>query len=287
MNGRTSVFGALALELSSTEQAVSPCLAQHDAGALAALVAGDLAKFDPAASTLQLAISGAHCDAVELLRPGWPLHVALEQLAAAAPLREAGQGRIVAFGSHDGHFPPALLPSVEYAGGPLRLLPFVLSGDADVASGVGAGFESDLLEAGMAGAETALVAQDLFGLRIEHARYLTLHDLAAMMALQYEHAGLAVLWPILEAALLAPSSEEWLDAPSEPLLHFADGEARMALLSPAAWAARHADAGMDGKRLERGFEHFQARQRQFAAVLAAHAVPVMFVHCATAERVAL
>jgi hypothetical protein len=106
-----------------------------------------------------------------------------------------------------------------------------------------------------------------------------------MMALQYEHAGLAVLWPILETALLAPSAQEWLDSPPEPLLHFADGEVRMALLSPAAWAARHAaDAGQDEKRLERAYAHFQARQRQFAAVLAAHAVPVLFVHCASAER---
>ncbi len=284
MNGRASVFGALALELSTASEATCQWLAQHDAGALAELVARDLARFDPAAATLQLAMSGAHCDAVELLRLGWPLHVALEQLAAGAPQRNVGHGRIVAFGAHDGRFPPVLAPSAEFAGGPLRLLPFVLSGDHDTAAAVGAGFEGDLLERGMAGADTALAAQALFGLRIEHARYLTLHDLAAMMALQYEHAGLAVLWPILEAALLAPSSEEWLDVRPEPLLHFADGEARMALLSPAAWAARHADAGMDGKRLERGFAHFQARQRQFAAVLAAHAVPVLFVHCASAER---
>ncbi|WP_159016804.1 hypothetical protein [Cognatiluteimonas profundi] len=284
MNGRASVFGALALELSSASEPACQWLAQRDAGALAELVARDLARLDPAAATLQLAMSGAHCDAVELLRPGWPLHVALDQLAAGAPQRDADHGRIVAFGSHDGRFPPVLAPSAEYAGGPLRLLPFVLSGDADTAAAVGEAFESDLLESGMAGADTALAAQDLFGLRIEHARYLTLHDLAAMMALQYEHAGLAVLWPILEAALLAPSSEEWLDAASEPLLHFADGEARMALLSPAAWAARNVDTGLDGKRLERGFAHFQARQRQFAAVLAAHAVPVLFVHCASGER---
>jgi hypothetical protein len=287
MNGRASVFGALALELSSTGDATTPWLAQHDAGALAGLVARDLARLDPAAATLQLAISGAHCDAVELLRPGWPLHVALEQLAAGAPRHHDSGGRIVAFGAHDGRFPPALTPSAEYAGGPLRLLPFVLSGDAATAAAVGAGFERDLLENGMAGADTALDAQALFGLRVEHARYLTLHDLAAMMALQYEHAGLAALWPILEAALLAPASEEWLDAPPEPLLHFAGGEARMALLSAAAWVARHADPGMDERRLERGFAHYQARQRQFAAVLAAHAVPVLFVHCASAGRDAL
>src|SRR5690606_2558340 len=168
-----------------------------------------------------------------------------------------------------------LSPSPDYAGGPLRLLPFVLLGADAVLEEVGEAFERDLVETGMAGADTALLAQELFGVQVEHARYLTLADLVAMTALQYEHAGLAPLWPLLEAALLAPSHEEWLDAPPEPLAHYADGEARIALFSPAAWRERYAaDAGDDDARLERGFAHFQARQRQFAAVLGAHGVPV-------------
>ena len=151
-------------------------------------------------------------------------------------------------------------------------------GDA-LAAQVREGFERDLVETGMAGAETALLAQELFGVQVEHARYLTLHDLLAMTALQYEHAGLAPLWPLLETALLAPGKEAWLQAPHEPLLHLADGEARIALFSPAAWHARYAAEQRDEARMRRGFEHFQARQRQFAAVLEAHGVPVTFAHC--------
>ena len=167
----------------------------------------------------------------------------------------------------------------------MRLLPWVLGGDAGIVAGVGDAFERDLLERGMAGAATALAAQERVGLRLEHARHLTVHDLAAMMALQYEHAGAGALWPILEAALLAPDSEQWLDAPPEPLLHYVDGEARIALFSPAGWRARYAAADTDdGDRLERRFEQFQARQRQFAAVLGAHGIPVTFAHC-TADAV--
>jgi len=279
------VFGALALELSPGSTAASTTLTQDDAGTLASLVARDLARFDPAVATLQLAFSGAHLDAVELLRPGWPLHVALEQLAAAAPPSDFGSGRVVAFGSHDGDFPAVLAPSPDYIGSPLRLLPFTLVGDAATTRAVGAAFERDLLERGMAGADTALAAQALFGLQIEHARYLTLHDLVAMMALQYEHAGLAALWPILETALLSPERDAWLEAPSEPLLHFTGGDVHMAMLAPAAWRARHVEDGdMDEARLERRFAHFQARQRQFAAVLAAHALPVVFEYCETGSR---
>ena len=277
------VFGALALELSPGSVAPQALLSQHAAGALAAWIARDLCGFAADAARLDLVTVGAHYDAVELLRPGWPLHHELHQLATRAP-RDGEASHVIAFGTHDARLPGALAPSPEYAGGPLRLVPWVLDGDAAIVADVGAAFERDLIEGGMAGAQTALAAQDCFGLRIEHARYLTLHDLAAMMALQYEHAGIGALWPILETALLAPEGEQWLDAPPEPLLHYADGEARIALFSPAAWRARYAtDANDAGDRLERRFEQFQARQRQFAAVLGAHGVPVTFAHCTQGE----
>jgi hypothetical protein len=289
-SGNRIVAGALALELAPGSSAAADRLAQADAGRLGERIAADLASFHPDASRLELALVGAHYDPVEALRPGWPLHHELDQLAARAPGDRDGDrrgsvagGRIVAFGAHDGSLPGVLAPDPAHAGGPLRVLPFVLGGDPEIVAIVGDAFERDLVETGMAGAATALMAQDLFGLRIEHARYLTLHDLLAMTALQYEHAGLAPLWPLLEAALLAPGGEEWLDAPPEPLAHYRDGEVRIALFSPAAWHARYVPGEPDDARLGRGFELFQARQRQFAAVLGAHAVPVMFAHCGAHE----
>ena len=278
------LLGALALELAPGTSAERVVLDQAGAGALAARIAQDLAGFAPEASALQLVTVGAHYDVVELLRPGWPLHRELDQLAARAP-GDAG-GRIIAFGAHEGTLPGALTPQADYLGGPLRLVPFVLGGDAEIAARVGDAYERDLMERGMARAATALLAQEAFGLRVEHARYLTLHDLAAMMALQYEHAGLAPLWPVLEAALLAPDAEEWLEQGPEPVVHYADREARIALFTPQAWRARyHAQDAHESMRecakLERAFEHFQARQRQFSALLQAHGIPVTFVHCDT------
>ena len=274
------ILGALALELAPGSPVARDALAQSDAGRLGALVARDLAKLQPEAAGLELVLVGAHYDPVELLRPGWPLHHELHQLAARAPRSDGeGGGRVIAFGAHDGKLPGVLAPSPDFTGGPL-----LLDGDAATVADIGEAFERDLVETGMAGADTALLAQDAFGVTVEHARYLTVADLLAMTAMQYEHAGLAPLWPLLEAALLAPSHEEWLDAPPEPLAHFAAGEARIALFSPAAWRDRYAaDGEQDDARLERGFAHFQARQRQFAAVLGAHGVPVTFAHCGAGE----
>ena len=286
--GQGRVLGALALELAYGAGVTHDSVAQEQAGALATLVAADLAAFAADAAQLDCTLVAAHYDPVELLRPGWPLHQELWQLAARAPRAGGGGARVIAFGSHDGRLPGALSPSPDFGGGPLRLLPFVLDGDPAVVARVAARCEADLMEEGMAGAATALAMQEAFGLRVEHARYLTVHDLCAMTALQYGHAGLEPLWPVLETALLSPAREAWLDAPPEPLLRYVDGEVHMALLSPAAWRARHAadDASGDTMgdddaqraRLARGFAHFEARQRQFASVLRAHGVAVSFAH---------
>ncbi|QSX79078.1 hypothetical protein [Agrilutibacter solisilvae] len=291
-----NVLGALALELRGDSPVARACLDQAGAGALADLIARDLARLAPQAATLQLVTAGAHYDPVEMLRPGWALHRELDELAARAPRPSSSAGddwaggSVVAFGAHDGQMPGALAPSADFFGGPLRVVPFVLGGDGRVIAQVGDCFERELIERGMAGADTALAAQESFGLQVEHARYLTAHDLAAMTALQYEHAGLGALWPVLETALLEPDAEAWLDAPPEPLVHYVEGEARIAMFEPNAWRTRYAaEADCSDpqvrERLLRLHEQFQARQRQVAAVLAAHAVPVTFVHCDEATQV--
>lgn len=276
-NQVSCVRGALALERAPSDAPLALALDQAQAGELATLVARDLAGFVAGAGELDLCLVAAHYDPAELLRPGWPLHEELLQLSARAPGR--GGGRVIAFGTHEGTLPGALTPAPALADGPLRLMPFVLSGEpADVAA-VSQALEELLLETGMAGPGTALLAQEAFGLSVEHARYLTIHDLCAMTAMQYDHAGLSGLWPIVETALLAPGREAWLDSPPEPLLRYAEGEVRIALLSPDGWRRRYAPGEEDEARLAHGLRHFEARQRQFAALLQAHAIPVTFSHC--------
>ncbi|MCW5580171.1 MAG: hypothetical protein KIS72_02370, partial [Luteimonas sp.] len=183
-----------------------------------------------------------------------------------------------AFGADaEGAVPLPFAADASLRGGNLRVLPFLLRGDAAVATAVGEAFEACLLDSGMAQADTALLLQDAFGARVEHARYLTVHDLAAMVALQYEHLGLDPLWPLIETALLSPTREAVLDAPPEPLVRYAGGGARIALFAPAAWRARYRPTPDDEDRLQRLFGHFQARQKQFAAVLGAHGIDVSFV----------
>src|SRR5688572_2120993 len=279
MEAVANCFGALALELTPGSQPTRTVLGQEAASALAALVARDLARFDDHAADFDLGLLAGAFDPVELLRPGWPLHRELDRLVAQAP--GAGRPRVIAFADREGRLPPNLQPQAEHAGGALRLLPFVLRGPRREVEALAARFEDSLLDTGMAGADTALCAQESFGADVEHARYLTVHDLAALIAMQYEHAGLGAAWSVVETALLAPGEEHWLDAPPEPLVRLVDGEARIALFDDEGWAASgFAPAGArDSARMGRDFDRFQTRQRQLAALLEAHGIPATFDHC--------
>jgi hypothetical protein len=277
-------LGALALELKPGTGMQRAVLDQDAAGELAGLVARDLSRFDDRSVELDLGLLGAAFDPVELLRPGWPLHRELRRMVAQAP--GAGLPRVIAFADREGRLPDNLQPQSEFGEGVLRLVPWLLRGPRAQTETVAAAFEGEapgtgLLETGMAGADTALCAQAAFGAQIEHARYLTVHDLAALIAMQYEHAGLGSVWPLIETALLAPDEEHWLDAPPEPLVRLAAGEARIALFDDEGWMASGFAPGgdRDEARLGRDFDRFQMRQRQLAALLQAHGLGVRFDHC--------
>jgi hypothetical protein len=279
MNPVSSCHGVLALELKPGAVPARLVLGQETAENLAAGVARDLGRLDGSAAQLDLGLLAAAYDPVELLRPGWPLHRELDRLVAQAP--GAGLPRVIAFADREGRLPGQLLPDAGFGGGALRVLPWVLRGPRTQAQTLAERFESVLLETGMAEAGTALAAQEAFGVAVEHARHLTLHDLAAMMAMQYEHAGLGSAWPVLETALMAPAEECWLDASPEPLLRYANGEARIALFDDESWLSSGfaPDRTRDETRLQRDFDRFQMRQRQLAALFEAHGIPVLFEHC--------
>lgn len=280
MSDLLHLHGALALECSATPSRA--ILAREEAAELADLVANDLARFLPRVEKLDLSIAAALFDPSELLRPGWPLHATLAELTVRAP--HSHDPRVFGFAAHEGAMPIGLQPDPNLRDGPLRLLPFVLQGPQDEVLGIGRAMEEVLLETGMANAATSLFAQTAFGASLEHARYLSLHDLAAMTAMQYEHAGIGPLWPLVEAALLAPESEQWLDAPPEPLARYAQGEVRIARLPFDAWLeAGFAPPGLSPEALSRTFRHFEARQRQFAALLGAHGIAANFVECSNGD----
>lgn len=272
-------LGVLALELAGGASPQQAAMSSEQAGELAERMGRDLAKLVPQVAGMELVFAGAHFDPAEVLRPGWPVHRRLLELQQRAPGRDQGP-RLLAFGADSqGEIPMPLQADPVLTGGGLRVLPFALVGnDPQQVQDAATALEDVLLAQGMAEADTALLAQRALGAQIEHARYLTLHDLVAMMSMQYDNQGLAALWPLLEAAMLQPEAEEWLQDGPEPLLRYADGEVRMALFDPAGWCAYYAHDAGECERLQRLYEQYLMRQRQMAAVLEAHGLDVLYVH---------
>jgi len=282
MNPSIVSYGLLALELCPGQHLAHPALPVAESAELGALMAADLKSWMVGHTGIDLSLAAAGFDPVEILRPGWPIHTEIARLAKLAP--NSPEARLLCLGAHEGRMPAQLNPDPVFAQGPLRWLPFVLSGPADAMSELQPRLEADLLERGMAGAATALYAQTQFGVAIEHARYMTLNDGVAMMVMQYSHIGLEPVWPLIEQSLFAPDKGIWLDAPPEPLVFAAKGVAHIALFDCHQWL--RLQPGLDAKsseQLELMFQHYQMRQRQIAALLEAHGLQVEFDFCADAK----
>jgi hypothetical protein len=213
-------------------------------------------------------VAGALFDAVELLRPGFPVWATLDELARRVP--RGHLENVVAFGSHDGRMPAQPLePDVAYADGPMRLVPLSLLAPPELADTLSEQLEVQLVGRGEAGPRTADWLMRTLGVRLEHARYLSRNDLVALTCVQYEHVNLAPLWTLLEAALLTPYREEATLSARGLALRYANGEVRAQ--SPAAWLAAQ---GGEPARRAHDFAGVVFELRQYAALLDAHRVPL-------------
>jgi hypothetical protein len=254
----------LALELSAGEHPQRLSLSRDEAAELASLIAEDLHKLVPDVAQAQLALAGALFDAVELLRPGFPVWATLDELARRVPRGQLEN--VVAFGHHEGHMPAQPLePDPAYADGPMRLLPLNLLLPETLADALSERLEVELVGRGEAGTRTADWLMRCFGVRLEHARYLSRNDLLALTCVQYEHVNLAPLWQLLEAALLTPYRSETTLSARGLALRYADG--KVWSQSPAQWLATQADETTERSH---DFAGSMFELRQYAALLQAH-----------------
>ena len=259
----------LALEVSAGPAALAQItLSRDEAAELAALIATDLHALLPQVGEARLAVAGALFDPVELLRPGFPVWAALDELARRVP--RGHLENVVAFGTHEGRMPtPTLQPEAAYAGGPLRLLPLSLLAADPLAETLREALEVELIGRGEAGTRTADWLMRRLGARLEHVRYLSRNDLLALTCVQYEHVNLAPLWTLLEAALLANDRDHAEQVLSARGLELQYRAGAVHAQSPAQWLV--AQAGDEAARAH-GFAGIVFELRQYASLLGAHSL---------------
>ncbi|MCE5202607.1 MAG: hypothetical protein ABFC67_02850 [Mizugakiibacter sp.] len=262
----------LALEFMPGEAPPRLTFDRDQADALAAHIAEDLRAVLPEIAQARLVLGGAMFDAVELLRPGFPVWASLDALAARAP--RADEAHVLTFGAHDGRMPTAALtPDPAYAEAPMRYLPWSLQASPELAQRLGEAMETELIGQGQAGERTSDLVMRLLGVRLEHARYLTRHDLLAVTCVQYEHASLAALWELIEIALLSPSQRHAAMSARGITYAYADGAIAAELPSFERWYAA-AGQGVDADERAHAWAGTLFELRQSAALLAAHRLPL-------------
>lgn len=263
----------LALEVSTGPATLAQTtLSRDEAAELAALIATDLHALLPQVGEARLAVAGALFDPVELLRPGFPVWAALDELARRVP--RGHLDNVVAFGTHEGQMPtPTLQPDAAYAGGPLRLLPLSLLAADPLAETLREALEVELIGRGEAGTRTADWLMRRLGARLEHVRYLSRNDLLALTCVQYEHVNLAPLWTLLEAALLATDQTEQVLSARGLELQYRAGAVHAQ--SPAQWLATQ--AGDEAARAH-AFAGIVFELRQYASLLGAHGLRLLLAN---------
>ncbi len=252
-------------------------LSANDADQLLAHLAVDLGKLLPPLQQCSIAAAGALFDQTQLLRPGFPVFTALEQLANQA--QAGGRSGLVSLGSKDGRMPvSALQPENDIPLGLLQILPMVISGPAELIETVGSEMEHRFIEQGQISAHTASWMENAFAIKLNHARLMTLTDLNAMFRLQLEHFGFLTLWELLDAALTGREQALERTMQNGQTIRWQDGAVHTEFETFDHWA--HAGGGQHLEsvrgKLAGGYADWTRITRQYLTTLRAHGVDMVF-----------
>jgi hypothetical protein len=176
------------------------------AQALANQLSFEIAKHLPSLEGLGLVWMAACYDQAQILRPEFPIHTALKGLYQSGT-REGQAAQVMTLQALRGQAPMPILQADEsLLGGPLVLVPFALVGEQVLVHNARQILEEKLLDAGLTDARTAMMLNQALAADAEHARLMTLDDLAALCAIQLDNAGLMDVWIMIERALFNPAS---------------------------------------------------------------------------------
>jgi hypothetical protein len=269
-------MGVLALEPLDGTPLTGRLLAPEVADRVAELFALQLGRFLPEGPDYALAWAAAAYDPAQLLRRGLPLHAELTNLFQAGQRAGLAAGQILTLAAREGRMPTAVLePDAALGDGRLYVVPVVVLGDEAAIEAASQRLEAVLMDEGLADPRIVGELSNAYGVRFEHARWLSLTDLAAMMAAQLTHVGMAPAWALLEELLYAEEPESMAVDTALGQWLTLEGEAVSFSVEPyATWASRNPEESAD-ERVQAWLARIH-EQRQYAALLAAHGITLDF-----------
>lgn len=273
----------LAIETDATRyygsNAVRPALLSgSDAEQLLAHLAADLKSLLPSISQCSLIAAGAVFDQTQVLRPDFPVFTALESTSKASRADEFRPG-MVSLAANDGVMPDADLQPLENIPlGLLQLLPVVVHGPADLVSQLGQEMEYRFLEEGQLSAHSARWLESAFGIRLNHARFMTLTDLNAMLRMQLDHFGFLPLWELLDAALNGRDEVLRVQTENGQVFEWRDQTVNTVFETFDYWANEGGGRRQEGARqkLAQGYSDWTREVRQYLTTLSAHGIQLEF-----------
>ncbi|NIN60018.1 MAG: hypothetical protein GTN56_09505 [Xanthomonadales bacterium] len=241
-------------------------------------LAADLVGMFPGLGACALTMPGALFDQTQLLRPGFPVFGALEGLLLESLPDQAFQPRQLSLPVEDGRMPHAALqPEQDIPLGLLQCIPLLVSGEPATLGPIAREMEHRFLDSGQLSAHSAKALEVHFGIGVQHARFMTLTDLQALLRLQLEHFGFLALWELLDAAL--SDRPEPLEAIGRGGQSFCwrEGAVHARFETFDHWAATGAGAGEPAikNQLARAYADWTREYRQYLTTLQAHAVTVL------------
>ena len=260
------------------EHASRPSLLER-AGAeqILAHVAADLTAMFPAVNRCTLSMAGALYDQTQILRPHLPVYAALETLQQSGNPGADFQARLLSIGASAGQMPlQELQPFENIPLGLLQILPLLITGPAENVDKLAEEMEHRFLEQGQASAHFAKALETLFKISVNHARFMTMTDLNALLRLQLEHYGFLPLWELLDAAMTPPSGALEVRTSAGLRFKWQDGIVHSYFESFDWWAGYGAGSTIPAtdQQLESAYADWTREYRRYLTMLSAHGVRV-------------
>ena len=260
------------------ENASRPALLERLAAEqVLAHIAADLTSMIPAINHCTLSMAGALFDQTQVLRPQLPVYSALETLQQSANPGSDFQPRLLSIGVSAGQMPHRdLQPFENIPLGLLQILPLVLTGPAACVDDIATQMEHRFLEQGQLSAHSAKSLESQFQVSVNHARFMTITDLNALLHLQLEHYGFLPLWELLDAAMTPPSGTLEVSTPQGLGFKWQDGAVHSFFESFDWWAqyGGGADKPATDRHLQSAYADWTREYRRYLTMLSAHGVKV-------------